>query len=107
MIDRAEREISSVADVRGDAGPELLDGLDQRNVRFIFRLPTNETLARMAEPFARRLPGHPTNEPRTWCHELAYCDIGIHPSQGAVCTVQGFRRREVSSPRSKRGRGER
>ena len=75
LIDRAEREISSVADVRGDAGyvgPELLDGLDERNVRFIFRLPTNEILARIAEPFARRPLGRPTKEPRTWCYELVY-----------------------------------
>jgi hypothetical protein len=75
LIDRVEDEIAVVADVRGDAGfvgPELLDTLEKRKVRYAFRLPTNKPLARIAEPHIFRPPGRPPKEPRTWTTELRY-----------------------------------
>ncbi len=53
LIDRVEAEIASVADVRGDAGfvsPRLLDALEARGVRYALRLPTNNLIAKIAEP---------------------------------------------------------
>ena len=75
LIDRVEDELGEVADVRGDAGfvgPELLDGLEGREVRYAFRLPTNKVLGQLAEPHVFRPVGRPPKEPRTWCTELSY-----------------------------------
>ncbi len=69
LIDRVEKELGEVADVRGDAGfvgPELLDKLEQRQVRYAFRLPTNSVLEQLAEPHVFRPVGRPPKEPRTW-----------------------------------------
>ena len=69
LVDRTEEEIARVADVRGDAGfvgPKLLDGLEERGVRYAFRLPTSKLLERMAKPHLTRPLGRRPKEPRTW-----------------------------------------
>jgi hypothetical protein len=75
LIDRVEAELGEVADVRGDAGfvgPDLLEKLERREVRYAFRLPTNSVLEKLAEPHVFRPVGRPPKEPRTWCTELSY-----------------------------------
>jgi len=75
LIDRTIEEIASVADVRGDAGfvgPQLLDGLEERDVRYAFRLPSNPILQRIAKPYVWRPVGRPPKEPRTWCEDIEY-----------------------------------
>lgn len=75
LIDRVEAELGEVADVRGDAGfvgPDLLDRLDERKVRYAFRLPENSVLNKLAEPHIYRPQGRRPKKPRTWCTELSY-----------------------------------
>lgn len=76
LIDKTEREIAEVADVRGDAGyvsGDLLNKLNKRGVRFAFRLPKKgRHLKDIAEAHTKRSPGRPSKEPQTWCEELTY-----------------------------------
>lgn len=61
--------------LRADAGfpdPTLLKALEEEAVPYVFRLRSNQTLNRIAQPFLRRPPGRPPAEGRTWLHELSY-----------------------------------
>jgi hypothetical protein len=75
LVDRVEKELCQVASARLDAGfPEekLLAGLEQRRTPYVARVKNNPVLDRMAEPYLRRPPGRPPNEPRTWFYEMNY-----------------------------------
>lgn len=75
VVERTEKEICQVASVRGDAGMPsgpLLDQLEERHIGYVFRLPTNKVLERLAAPHLRRPVGRPPNETRTWQVELSY-----------------------------------
>ena len=62
--------------VRGDAGypgAEILSFLeDVVEVPYVFRLPTNSRLDKLAAPFMKRPPGRPPREGRVWLHELSH-----------------------------------
>lgn len=75
LVDRVEKELCQVASARLDAGfPEekLLAGLEQRRTPYVARVKNNPVLDHMAEPYLRRPPGRPPNEPRTWFYEMNY-----------------------------------
>ena len=75
LLERVERELCQVSDVRGDAGfPEevLLAGLEQRRKPYVFRLKANARLEQRLAPFLTRPPGRPPDEPRLWRYEFAY-----------------------------------
>ncbi len=75
LIDRVEKQLCKVADVRMDAGfPEetLLAQLEARGTAYVARVRNNRVLNRMAKPFLRRPMGRPPAQPRTWTHELTY-----------------------------------
>lgn len=75
VIERTEEEICQVAAVRGDAGMPggpLLERLDARRVGYVFRLPTNDVLERLAAPHLRRPVGRPPDATRIWTVELSY-----------------------------------
>ena len=83
VVERCEREICQVARVRGDAGMpsgHLLAALDgyersdskRRGIPYVFRLPGNKVLERLAAPLLRRPPGRPPNHERAFFHELRY-----------------------------------
>lgn len=61
--------------LRMDAGfpePNLLEGLEAIDCRYVARIKTNAVLQRMAVPYLKRPVGRPTAEPRTWLHEMTY-----------------------------------
>lgn len=75
LIDRVEKSLCQVANVRFDAGlPEdgLLSHLETRNTGYVARVKNNAVLNRMATPHLTRPPGRPPSEPRTWFHEMTY-----------------------------------
>ncbi len=75
LLDRLEGEYGHVGAVRGDcafATPSLMNRLDDRDTRFVFRLKTNEVLARLALPFLKRAVGRPPNYVQEWTYELSY-----------------------------------
>jgi hypothetical protein len=75
LVDAVETRLARVASVRIDAGfPEegLLSALERRKTPYVARIRNNPVLNRMAEPFLRRPPGLPPDDPRTWAHELSY-----------------------------------
>jgi hypothetical protein len=75
LLDDVEREMCQVAAVRIDAGfPEehILSALEGRGTPYVARVKNNAVLDRMAQPFLKRPPGRPPNEPRTWFYEQSY-----------------------------------
>jgi len=75
VIEAVEGDLCQVGDVRGDAGfpdEELLGGLEERGIGYVFRLKDNEVLKRMVEPYLVRPAGRPPAEPRLWLYELTY-----------------------------------
>jgi hypothetical protein len=83
VVERVEQEICQVARVRGDAGMPsgrllaALDGYDRgkgrrRGIPYVFRLPSNDVLERLAKPLLKRPPGRRPNYERTFFHELRY-----------------------------------
>jgi len=91
VIDRTERELGRVVSVRGDAGfPEekLLSALEDRHVRYVFRLKNNARLNRLAAPHLRRPPGRPPAEPRAWVYELSYEAVAWERERRVVLVVQ-------------------
>jgi hypothetical protein len=61
--------------LRADAGfpdPTILEALAEEAVPYLFRIRSNRTMNRLAQPFLRRPPGRPPAEGRTWLHELSY-----------------------------------
>lgn len=83
LVERTEQEICQVARVRGDAGMPsghllaALDGYDRgkgrrKGIPYVFRLPSNAVLERLAKPHLKRPPGRRPHYERTFVHELRY-----------------------------------
>ncbi len=79
--------------MRIDAGfPEekLLFGMEERRkwTPYVARVKNNPILDRMAEPYLRRPPGRPPEEPRTWFYEMTYMAESWSRSRRVVLVVQ-------------------
>jgi hypothetical protein len=75
LLERVERSLCQVAEVRFDAGfPDetLLTALEQRGTHYVARIKNNPVLDRLAGPYLRRPVGRPPTEPRTWTYEKCY-----------------------------------
>ncbi len=75
LIERTQEEIAENVSVRGDAGfvgPDLLERLEERRIRYAFRLCKDSRLSEWEEIHARRPPGRPPARPRTWCHDIEH-----------------------------------
>ena len=93
LLDRVETELCQVASVRIDAGfPEekLLFGMEERRkwTPYVARVKNNPILDRMAEPYLRRPPGRPPEEPRTWFYEMTYMAESWSRPRRVVLVVQ-------------------
>ena len=67
------REFAKTVSLRLDAGfaaAALLNHIHQADVRFVVRLPDNQALARLAQPFLVRPQGRPLKEGREFAIEL-------------------------------------
>jgi hypothetical protein len=74
VVERFERKIGCSVLVRGDSGfanGKLLDALEERGTKYIFRMPANRILDRLAKPHVK-LPARRSTEPREWVYSLRY-----------------------------------
>ncbi len=91
LVDKARKEIAHKVYVRGDAGfpsVDFLDQLDERDVRYAFRIPTNKSLQQWEEILAVREPGRPPAIPRTWTHNVTYQAATWEKQRRVVVVVQ-------------------
>lgn len=76
IVNCLKHELGRVDAVRGDAGypsAPILSFLENEvEVPYVFRLPTNKRLDKMAAPFMKRPAGRPPREGRVWLHELSH-----------------------------------
>ena len=75
LIDQARERLSDNVRVRGDAGfiePGILEMLDEKNVPYALRLPTNKLLKEYEEIHARRSPGRRPDYEQVFCYEIDY-----------------------------------
>jgi hypothetical protein len=76
LLDRLDGKLGHLAAVRADAAfatPSLMRMLEKRLVKYVFRLKSNATLARLAQPYLKRPVGRPPkDEVREWHYELQY-----------------------------------
>jgi DDE family transposase len=74
VVERLERKLERRITVRGDssfANGALLEALEERGTKYIFRLANNALLKRLAQPYLK-LPRRRAREPREWVHSLTY-----------------------------------
>ena len=91
LVDKARQEIADKVYVRGDAGfpgADLLDQLDERDVSYAFRIPTNRDLQQWEEILAVRPPGRPPEVPRIWTHNVTYQAATWKAPRHVVVVVQ-------------------
>lgn len=75
IVDRLRGTVAQMIDIRGDAAfatPRFMTALDERGIRYVFRLKRNARLNQLAAPFLTRPVGRPPNHRREWYHELEY-----------------------------------
>jgi hypothetical protein len=75
LLDRVEREVCRVADVRMDAGfpaEPLLAALEARGTRYVARVKNNAVLDRLAQPYLSLPERKVGEEPRTLLYDLRY-----------------------------------
>ncbi|MCP5021617.1 MAG: IS1380 family transposase, partial [bacterium] len=91
LVDKARKEIAEKVYVRGDAGfpgADFLDQLDERDVSYTFRIPTNKALQQWEEILAVRPPGRPPEAPRMWTHNVTYQAATWKAPRRVVVVVQ-------------------
>ena len=91
LVDKAREEIADKVNVRGDAvfpSVDFLDQLDDCDVRYAFRIPTNKGLQQWEEILAVREEGRPPADPRTWCHNVTYQAATWKAPRRVVVVVQ-------------------
>lgn len=75
IIARFERDLGCKVRVRGDSGfanRKLLDALDERGTRYVFRMPSNSRLDKLAEPYLEPSSGPRPSELQETLHSLEY-----------------------------------
>ncbi len=75
IIARLERDLGCTVRVRGDSGfanRKLLNALDERGTRYVFRMPSNSRLDKLAESALEPNSGPRPSELRETLHSLTY-----------------------------------
>jgi hypothetical protein len=74
VVERLENRLGRPVMVRGDSGfsnGDMLDALEARETKYVFRLALNPQLKRFIEPHVK-LPPHRSTQPREWTYSLEY-----------------------------------
>ena len=90
VVERFESAVGSSVLVRGDSGfsnGAMLEALEARKTRYIFRIGSNPILKRMAKPFLK-LPRERSSEPREWVHSLTYTGRRSPKDRRVILVVQ-------------------
>jgi hypothetical protein len=90
VVERFESSVGASVLVRGDSGfsnGAMLEALEARGTRYIFRIGNNPILKRMAKPFLK-LPRKRSSEPREWVHSLTYTGRRSPKDRRVILVVQ-------------------
>ena len=75
LVRRLNESTGAQVRVRIDAGftdNATLEALEERDIEYLGRLRSHSGLQKLAAPHLKRPPGRPPEQPREWCHDLAY-----------------------------------
>ena len=75
LVKRLNESTGAQVRVRIDAGftdNDTLEALEDRGIEYLGRLRSHTGLQKLAAPHLKRPPGRPPEQPREWCHDLAY-----------------------------------
>jgi hypothetical protein len=91
VIEGLDKRGVRVSRVRGDAGfpkEESLVALERKGIGFAFRLKSDKSLERLAQPYLVRPPGRRPKEPREWTHVLQHQALKWSRPRRIVLVVQ-------------------
>ena len=89
LVRRLNESTGAQVRVRIDAGftdNATLEALEDREIEYLGRLRSHTGLQKLAAPLLKRPPGRPPEQPREWCHDLAY-QAGSWPAPRRVVLV--------------------
>ena len=89
LVRRLNESTGAQVRVRIDAGftdNATLEALEDRGIEYLGRLRSHTGLQKLAAPLLKRPPGRPPEQPREWCHDLAY-QAGSWPAPRRVVLV--------------------
>ena len=89
LVKRLNESTGAQVRVRIDAGftdNATLEALEDREIEYLGRLRSHTGLQKLAAPLLKRPPGRPPEQPREWCHDLAY-QAGSWPAPRRVVLV--------------------
>ena len=89
LVKRLNESTGAQVRVRIDAGftdNDTLEALEDRGIEYLGRLRSHTGLQKLAAPLLKRPPGRPPEQPREWCHDLAY-QAGSWPAPRRVVLV--------------------
>ena len=89
LVRRLNESTGAQVRVRIDAGftdNATLEALEDREIEYLGRLRSHTGLQKLAVPLLKRPPGRPPEQPREWCHDLAY-QAGSWPAPRRVVLV--------------------
>ena len=89
LVRRLNESTGAQVRVRIDAGftdNDTLEALEDRGIEYLGRLRSHTGLQKLAAPLLKRPPGRPPEQPREWCHDLAY-QAGSWPAPRRVVLV--------------------
>ena len=89
LVKRLNESTGAQVRVRIDAGftdNDTLEALEDRGIEYLGRLRSHTGLQKLAAPHLKRPPGRPPEQPREWCHDLAY-QAGSWPAPRRVVLV--------------------
>lgn len=90
VVERLESAVGAPVLVRGDSGfssGAMLEALEARKTRYIFRIGSNPILKRMAKPFLK-LPRKRSSSPREWVYSLTYTGRRSPKDRRVILVVQ-------------------
>jgi hypothetical protein len=90
VLERFERKLGRSVMLRGDSGfanGALLDALEARGTKYVFRMPLNALLKRRITPYLK-LPRRRSVEPREWVHSLEYTGRRWKKTRRVILVVQ-------------------
>jgi len=92
QIESFERGLGQrVGCVRGDssfASGALLQALEKRGTHYVFRLPSNPLLGKLAAPYLVAPKGERPTQPREWLHSLSYSSRRWPKRRRVILVVQ-------------------
>jgi hypothetical protein len=89
LVKRLNESTGAQVRVRIDAGftdNDTLEALEERDIEYLGRLRSHMGLQKLAAPHLTRPRGRPPEQPREWCHDLAY-QAGTWPEPRRVVLV--------------------